>query len=104
MFKGIWLFTLTFPKINLMKYKTVALVVAVIFLLTHSGCASVNKNQTQMSTAYSESPLAEFDTQKKKDEKEWLLMVLIVLGIGIVFGAAIAASSGGDGFFVGINN
>ena len=42
--------------------------------------------------------------KKKKDEKEWLLMVLIVLGIGIVFGAAIAASSGGDGFFVGINN
>jgi len=87
-----------------MKYKTLALAVAIIFLLTHSGCASVNKNQIQTTAAYSENPFADFDAQKKKDEKEWLLMVLIVLGIGIVFGAAIAASSGGDGFFVGINN
>jgi uncharacterized protein YceK len=87
-----------------MGYKTLALVVAIIFILTHSGCASVNKNQIQTTTAYSENPVADFDTQKKKDEKEWLLIVLIVLGIGIVLGAAISASSGGNGFSLGINN
>jgi len=30
-------------------------------------------------------------------------MVLIVLGFAIVLGASISASSGGDGFFLGIN-
>ena len=87
-----------------MGYKTLALVVAIIFILTHSGCASVNKNQIQTTTGYSENPVADFDTHKKKDEKEWLLIVLIVLGIGIVLGAAISASSGGNGFFLGVNN
>jgi uncharacterized protein YceK len=87
-----------------MKLKTLALLVAIIFLLTHSGCASLNKNQTQTTTAYSENPIADFDTQKKKGEREWLLTVLIVLGIAIVLGATISASSGGGGFFLGINN
>jgi len=64
-----------------MKLKTLALVVAIIFLLTQSGCASLNKNQMQTTTAYSENPVADFDTQMKKNEREWLLMALIVLGI-----------------------
>ncbi len=87
-----------------MELKTLALVVAVIFLLTHSGCASVNKNQMQTTTAYSENTVADFDTQMKKDQREWLLTVLIVLGIAIALGATISASSGGNGFFLGINN
>jgi uncharacterized protein YceK len=87
-----------------MKLKTLASVVAIIFLLTHSGCASVNKNQMQTTTAYSENPAADFDTQMKKDQREWLLMALIVLGIAIALGAAISVSSGGNGFFLGINN
>jgi uncharacterized protein YceK len=87
-----------------MKLKTLALVVAIIFLLTHSGCASVNEKQMQTNTAYSENPVADFDTKMKKDQREWLLMALIVLGIAIVLGATISASSGGNGFFLGINN
>jgi uncharacterized protein YceK len=87
-----------------MKLKILALVVAIIFLLTHSGCASVNKNQMQTTTAYSENPVADVDTQMKKNEREWLLMALIVLGIAIALGATISASSGGNGFFLGINN
>ena len=87
-----------------MKLKILALVVAIIFLLTHSGCASVNKNQMQTTTAYSENPVADVDTQMKKDQKEWLLMALIVLGIAIVLGATISDASGGNGFFLGANN
>jgi len=87
-----------------MNTKTLALVIAIIFLITHSGCATLNKGQMQTNTAYSENPLADFDTQWKKEEREWLLMVLIVLGFAIVLGATISASSGGNGFFLGINN
>ena len=84
--------------------RAVALVMAIIFLLTHSGCATLNKSQVQTNTAYSENPVADFDTKWKKDEREWLLMAAIVLGLAIVLGATIAASSGGNGFFLGINN
>jgi len=87
-----------------MKLKPLALLVAIIFLVTHSGCASVNKNQMQTTTAYSENPIADFDTQMKKDQREWLLMVLIVLGIAIAVGATISAASGGHGFIIGLNN
>jgi uncharacterized protein YceK len=87
-----------------MNKKTLALVMAIIFLLTHSGCATLNKSQLQTNTAYPENPAADFDTQWKKEEREWLLMVLIVLGFAIVLGATISASSGGNGFFLGINN
>jgi hypothetical protein len=87
-----------------MNTKTLALVVAIIFLLTHSGCATLNKSQMQTNPAYSENPVADFDAKWKKDEREWLLMVLIVLGFAIVLGATISASSGGNGFFLGVNN
>lgn len=83
-----------------MKSKILTLVVAVIFLLTQIGCATLNKNQMQPN---SESAVGDFDSKWKKDEQEWLLMVLIVLGVAVVFGAAISASSGGNGFFLGIN-
>ena len=87
-----------------MNMRALALVMAIIFLLTHSGCATINKSQLQTNAAYSENPVADFDTQWKKEEREWLLMVLIVLGFAIVLGATISASSGGNGFFLGINN
>ncbi len=87
-----------------MKLKTLALVVGIIFLLTHSGCASSNNTLIQTTTAYSENPITDFETEKKKEEKEWLLMVLIVLGIAIVCGATIYASSGENGFFIGTDN
>jgi uncharacterized protein YceK len=87
-----------------MNMRALALVMAIIFLLTQSGCATLNKSQMQTNTTYSENPAADFDTQWKKEEREWLLMVLIVLGFAIVLGATISASSGGNGFFLGINN
>jgi uncharacterized protein YceK len=71
--------------------------VAIIFLLTHSGCAGLNKNQVQTKTAYPESSVTDAISQKEKDEREWLLTVLIILGIAIALGATISASSGGDG-------
>jgi uncharacterized protein YceK len=87
-----------------MNIKTLALVMAIIFLLTHSGCATLNKNQMQTNTAYSEHTVTDWETQWKKEEREWLIAVLIVLGFAIVLGATISASSGGNGFFLGINN
>jgi uncharacterized protein YceK len=87
-----------------MNMRALALVMAIIFLLTHSGCATLNKSQMQTNTTYSENPVVDFDTQWKKEEREWLIMVLIVLGVAIVLGATISASSGGNGFFLGINN
>lgn len=87
-----------------MNRKALALVVAIIFLFTHSGCATLNKNQIQTYTTYSDNAVTDFDTQWKKEEREWLLMVLIVLGLAIVLGASISAASGGNGFFLGINN
>ena len=87
-----------------MNTKTLAFVMAIVFLLTQSGCATLNKSQMQTNTAYPEQTVADFDTQWKKEEREWLLMVLIVLGLAIVLGATISASSGGNGFFLGINN
>ena len=87
-----------------MNMRALALVMAIIFLLTHSGCVTLNKSQMQTNTTYSENPVVDFDTQWKKEEREWLIMVLIVLGVAIVLGATISASSGGNGFFLGINN
>jgi hypothetical protein len=87
-----------------MKYRTLVLFVALIFLITHGGCAPVNKSQMQTTPAYPENPVNDFAAQKQKEEREWLLMVLLVLGIAIVLGATISASSGGGGFSLGVNN
>jgi uncharacterized protein YceK len=96
--------TVTCDKLEAMNSKTLALLMAVIFLLTHSGCATLSKNHVQTNAAYSESAVADFDTQRRKDEREWLLMLLIVLGVAIVLGGTISASSGGGGFFLGASN
>jgi hypothetical protein len=90
--------------INTMKLRTLALVVAIIFLITHSGCASLSKNQMQTTNAYSEFPVDDFNTQMKKDTREWLFVALIVLGIAIALGATISASSSGGGFSMGIHH
>jgi len=86
-----------------MKSKTLAIVVAIIFLLTQIGCATLKNNQVQQNADYSANAVADFDAKWRKDEKEWLLMVLIVLGVAVVLGAAISASSGGNGFSLGVN-
>lgn len=84
--------------------KILAFVIAIIFLLIQIGCATLNTSQMQTNSPYPENPVTDFDTKWKKDEREWLLMVAIVLGLAIVLGATISASSGGNGFFLGINN
>ena len=86
-----------------MNSKTLALVVAIIFLLTQMGCATLNTSQMQTNSPYPGNPVTDFDAKWKQDEREWLLMVAIVLGLAIVLGATISASSGGNGFFLGIN-
>lgn len=91
-------------EIKVMKLKMVALAIAVCFLLTHSGCAPLQKNHMQTAAPYSENSMADFDTQVKKEEKEWMLMVLIILGIAIAVGATVALSSGGSGFSMGVSN
>lgn len=87
-----------------MNSRILILIVAVIFLLTHSGCAGLNKNQMQTNAAYSENFVADTKSQTEKDTREWLITVLIILGVAIALGATISASSGGDGFFLGVNN
>jgi len=87
-----------------MNTRILALVIAVIFFLTHSGCATVNHGQIQTNNPYPENPVTDFDTKWKKDEREWLIMMAIVLGLALVLGATISASSGGNGLFLGINN
>ena len=77
---------------------------AIIFLLTQSGCATLNTSQMQTNTPYPDGTMADQGAQWKKEEKEWWLMVLIVLGIAIAVGATIAVSSGGGGFSMGVNN
>jgi hypothetical protein len=56
-------------------------------------------------SSHPENSVADTIFQKEKDEREWLITVLIILGIAIALGAmAIPTSSGGDGFFLEINN
>jgi hypothetical protein len=87
-----------------MSMKALAFVIAIIFLLTHSGCATLNQGQMQTNSAYPQNPATDFDSQLKKEEREWLLVVAIVLGLALVLGATIAASSRGNGLSLGINN
>jgi uncharacterized protein YceK len=87
-----------------MNSKILSLFLVVILLLTHSGCATLNKSQMQTDTAYSTNTLSDRQAEWKKEEREWLLAVLIVLGVAIALGATISASSGGGGFFLGAEN
>jgi len=87
-----------------MNSRILILIVAVIFLFTHGGCAGLNKTGMQTNTAYSENFLADRESQMEKSQKEWLIAVLLILGVAIVAGAAISASSGSGGLSVGINN
>jgi len=86
-----------------MNTKTLVLVMAIIFLLTQSGCATVNKSQMQPNAAYTGDTIRDRDAQLKKDATEWWIVALVVLGIAIAVGATVAISSGGGGFSAGVN-
>jgi hypothetical protein len=87
-----------------MKSRIFVLIMAVIFLLTQIGCATLNTSRMQTNTPYPDGTMADQGAQWKKEEKEWWFVVLIVLGVAAVLGATIAISSGGGGFSAGINN
>jgi hypothetical protein len=101
-----------------MNSRVLALIMAIVFLLTHSGCASLQKGQVQNNNQYnyqkdipqeevrvqSEHILDDQYDQWEKEEREWLITVLIVLGVALLIGATVSASSGGNGFFLGIND
>jgi len=86
-----------------MNMRALALSMMIIFLLTQSGCATVNKSPVQANAAYSGDTAADREAQLKKDKIEWWLVALIVLGVAIAVGATVAISSGGGGFSAGIN-
>jgi hypothetical protein len=88
------------------------LLVALIFLVVSSGCSHTPK---QPPTA---APNAETSSQKdgvyyytpkedkwwKKDEFQWLVLTLIILGVAIAAGAAVAVAFGGGGLHIGVSN
>lgn len=82
-----------------MSSKILALVMVIIFLLTHSGCATLQKSEHIGTDHYSQ-----WEKEKEKEEKEWLTVVLIILGVALLIGATVSVSSGGGGFSLGINN
>ncbi len=86
-----------------MDSKVFVVIVAIIFLLTQSGCATVKTNQVQTNVAYSGDSLNNRTAQWEREEKEWWLVALIILGVAAALGATIAISSGGGGFSAGVN-
>jgi hypothetical protein len=85
-----------------MNIRACVLIVAVILLLTQSGCASLHNGEIRSGRIHNPPAVNDFDAEWKKSEREWLLMVVAVLVVAIAAGAAISASSGG-GLFIGIN-
>ena len=80
-----------------------ALLVAIIFLLTHVGCASLYGSGGQAPVPSPEAPMNDYDAQMKKDAREWMMTMLIVIGVAILVGATVSASFGGNGLYVGVN-
>jgi len=79
--------------------KILALIMVIIFLFTHSGYATLQKSEHIGTDQYSQ-----WEKERDKEEKEWLTVVLIILGVALLIGATVSASSGGGGFSLGINN
>jgi hypothetical protein len=89
-----------------MRSRSVALLTAVIFLIVSSACShtprkpsspnpgeeiSSSEGSRPASSSYQEEPWW------KRDENQWLVAFLIVLGIGIAIGATIYIASGANG-------
>lgn len=85
-----------------MRSKALAVIVSVVFLFTHAGCASLDRSGAQ-ATPSPDTPVNDFDTQMNKDAREWMLTMLIVIGVAILVGATVSASFGGNGLYVGVN-
>ncbi len=82
--------------------RNLALIIAIIFFFFSSGCSHPPKQpstplpwiktSSQMDTVYYHSP--EKEKWWQKDEYQYLILVLIILGIAIASGAAVVYTSG----------
>ncbi|MFA4917087.1 MAG: hypothetical protein WC560_10505 [Syntrophales bacterium] len=103
--------------------RRLALVMGIIFLLTHSGgCAGLQKDPNKSNDPYSyqtdvtqeesmtkaehigTDQYSQWEKEMKKDKREWFTAALLVLCISLLIGATVSASFQGNGFFFGISN
>jgi hypothetical protein len=88
--------------------KVLALFLAIVFLVVSCGCSHSPKQPASASPAkdssspngvvYSTPPE---DKWWKKDEVQWLMLTLIIVGVALAAGAAVAIAFGGGGLAVG---
>jgi hypothetical protein len=95
-----------------MRRKSVALFTAVMFLILSSACSHSPKKPSspapreEISSSEEAPPPSSASSEEpwwKKDEYQWLIAFLIVLGVGIAIGATIYVASGANGLTLQIN-
>jgi hypothetical protein len=96
-----------------MRSKTLTLLTAVMFLIFSFSCSHSPKkppspNPREETSSFKETPATlstspEEDRWWKRDEYQWLIAFLIVLGTGIAIGAAIYIASGPGGLTLWIH-
>jgi len=96
-----------------MRKKALAFVTAVLFLVVSSACShSPQKHFSPSPREEISSPKGiarSLDTQRenepwwKKDENQWILVVLVVLGVAIATSATILISSGSGGLSINVH-
>ena len=87
-----------------------ALLTAVIFLIVTSACSHAPRkpsspNPREISSSEESRPASSAFQEEswwKKDENQWLVAFLIVLGIGIAIGATIYIASGANGLTLAV--
>jgi len=89
-----------------MRSKSVAWLTAVIFLIVSSACSHTSRKASspdpreEISSSEQARPASSTFQEEswwKRDENQWLVAFLIVLGIGIAIGATIYIASGASG-------
>jgi hypothetical protein len=89
-----------------MRSKSVALLTAVIFLIVSSACShtprkpSSSNPREEISSSEEARPASRASPEEswwEKDEYQWIVAFLIVLGVGIAIGATIYVASGANG-------
>jgi hypothetical protein len=93
-----------------MVIRILALFMALIFLVVSSGCSHAPKHPPNSSPGIETSPpkdtLYYYPPKEEKwwekDENQYLIMVLIIIGVAIATGAAVAFASNG-GLHIGVS-
>jgi len=89
-----------------MRSKSVALLTAVMFLIVSSACShsprkpSSPNPREEISSSEEARPASSASPEEswwKRDEYQWLITFLIVLGVGLAIGATIYVASGASG-------